>query len=127
MRHKECGYRLRDNVHFHMYISTSPCGDGRLNSPYEITTDRKTPVLSAALQKAIFNTHNFHVMYSLSFALSSHSLSQSLRFIEMIFSGRYPESHCSTFFFSLDTVKKPASFSCHIPSLASFSHAVLTR
>ncbi|XP_037612935.1 double-stranded RNA-specific editase B2 [Sebastes umbrosus] len=39
VRHKECGYRLRDNVHFHMYISTSPCGDGRLNSPYEITSD----------------------------------------------------------------------------------------
>uniref|UniRef100_A0A8D0AP14 Adenosine deaminase RNA specific B2 (inactive) n=1 Tax=Sander lucioperca TaxID=283035 RepID=A0A8D0AP14_SANLU len=39
VRHKECGYTLRDNVHFHMYISTSPCGDGRLNSPYEITTD----------------------------------------------------------------------------------------
>ncbi|KAK9527996.1 hypothetical protein VZT92_014500 [Zoarces viviparus] len=39
VRHKECGYRLRDNVHFHMYISTSPCGDGRLNSPYEISTD----------------------------------------------------------------------------------------
>lgn len=42
VRHKECGYRLRDNIHFHMYISTSPCGDGRLNSPYEITSDRKT-------------------------------------------------------------------------------------
>ncbi|KAK2858648.1 hypothetical protein Q5P01_003268 [Channa striata] len=39
VRHKECSYRLRENVHFHMYISTSPCGDGRLNSPYEITTD----------------------------------------------------------------------------------------
>uniref|UniRef100_A0A673AV21 Adenosine deaminase RNA specific B2 (inactive) n=1 Tax=Sphaeramia orbicularis TaxID=375764 RepID=A0A673AV21_9TELE len=39
VRHKECSYRLRDNVHFHMYVSTSPCGDGRLNSPYEITTD----------------------------------------------------------------------------------------
>uniref|UniRef100_A0A1A8DG79 Adenosine deaminase, RNA-specific, B2 n=1 Tax=Nothobranchius kadleci TaxID=1051664 RepID=A0A1A8DG79_NOTKA len=39
IRHKERGYRLRDNVHFHMYISTSPCGDGRLNSPYEITSD----------------------------------------------------------------------------------------
>ncbi|KAM9713258.1 double-stranded RNA-specific editase B2 isoform 2-T2 [Menidia menidia] len=39
VRHKECSYRLRDNVHFHMYISTSPCGDGRLNSPYEMTTD----------------------------------------------------------------------------------------
>lgn len=41
VRHKERGYRLRDNVHFHMYISTSPCGDGRLNSPYEITSDSK--------------------------------------------------------------------------------------
>uniref|UniRef100_A0A7N8X0W4 Adenosine deaminase RNA specific B2 (inactive) n=1 Tax=Mastacembelus armatus TaxID=205130 RepID=A0A7N8X0W4_9TELE len=39
VQHKECGYRLRENIHFHMYISTSPCGDGRLNSPYEITTD----------------------------------------------------------------------------------------
>ncbi|KAK2886214.1 double-stranded RNA-specific editase B2 [Channa argus] len=39
VQHKECSYRLRENVHFHMYISTSPCGDGRLNSPYEITTD----------------------------------------------------------------------------------------
>lgn len=48
VRHKECGYRLRENVHFHMYISTSPCGDGRLNSPYEITTDRKNPDLSVA-------------------------------------------------------------------------------
>lgn len=49
VRHKECGYRLRDNVHFHMYISTSPCGDGRLNSPYEITSDCKTPCLSALI------------------------------------------------------------------------------
>uniref|UniRef100_A0A7N9AY08 Adenosine deaminase RNA specific B2 (inactive) n=1 Tax=Mastacembelus armatus TaxID=205130 RepID=A0A7N9AY08_9TELE len=48
VQHKECGYRLRENIHFHMYISTSPCGDGRLNSPYEITTDRKTPGLSVA-------------------------------------------------------------------------------
>uniref|UniRef100_A0A672IRG8 Double-stranded RNA-specific editase B2-like n=1 Tax=Salarias fasciatus TaxID=181472 RepID=A0A672IRG8_SALFA len=43
VRHKEFSYRLRDNVHFHMYVSTSPCGDGRLNSPYEISTDCKTP------------------------------------------------------------------------------------
>nr|XP_057915832.1 double-stranded RNA-specific editase B2 isoform X1 [Doryrhamphus excisus] len=38
-RHKERSYRLRDGVRFHMYISTSPCGDARLNSPYEISTD----------------------------------------------------------------------------------------
>ena len=41
MRLKDGGYRLRDNTLFHLYVSTSPCGDARLNSPYEITTDRK--------------------------------------------------------------------------------------
>lgn len=41
MRVKDGGYRLRDNTQFHLYVSTSPCGDARLNSPYEITTDRK--------------------------------------------------------------------------------------
>nr|XP_008527166.1 PREDICTED: double-stranded RNA-specific editase B2 [Equus przewalskii] len=40
VRAKEGGYRLRDNVLFHLYVSTSPCGDARLNSPYEITTDK---------------------------------------------------------------------------------------
>ncbi|XP_075853625.1 double-stranded RNA-specific editase B2 [Microcebus murinus] len=33
------GYRLRDNVLFHLYVSASPCGDARLHSPYEIATD----------------------------------------------------------------------------------------
>lgn len=41
-RSKDGGYRLRDNVLFHLYVSTSPCGDARLHSPYEITADRKT-------------------------------------------------------------------------------------
>lgn len=40
-RSKDGGYRLRDNVLFHLYVSTSPCGDARLHSPYEITADRK--------------------------------------------------------------------------------------
>ncbi|XP_062338249.1 double-stranded RNA-specific editase B2-like [Osmerus eperlanus] len=31
------GYRLRDGVLFHMYVSSSPCGDARLNCPYELT------------------------------------------------------------------------------------------
>ncbi|KAK2822819.1 hypothetical protein Q5P01_022884 [Channa striata] len=31
------GFRLQDNVFFHMYVSSSPCGDARLNCPYETT------------------------------------------------------------------------------------------
>ncbi|CAF97787.1 unnamed protein product [Tetraodon nigroviridis] len=31
------GYRLRDGLLFHMYVSCSPCGDARLNCPYEST------------------------------------------------------------------------------------------
>lgn len=41
MRLKDGGYGLRDNTLFHLYVSTSPCGDARLHSPYEITKDRK--------------------------------------------------------------------------------------
>uniref|UniRef100_A0A668AMK5 Adenosine deaminase RNA specific B2 (inactive) n=1 Tax=Myripristis murdjan TaxID=586833 RepID=A0A668AMK5_9TELE len=63
VRHKECSYRLRDNVHFHMYISTSPCGDGRLNSPYEITNDRKTQrVLYLSLWRGLFLHSSRHLM-----------------------------------------------------------------
>ncbi|KAF3698599.1 Double-stranded RNA-specific editase B2 [Channa argus] len=31
------GFRLRGDVFFHMYVSSSPCGDARLNCPYENT------------------------------------------------------------------------------------------
>lgn len=35
---KSCGgFRLQDGVHFHMYVCSSPCGDARLNCPYETT------------------------------------------------------------------------------------------
>ncbi|KAM4729122.1 double-stranded RNA-specific editase B2-like [Anableps anableps] len=31
-------FRLREGVRFHMYVSLSPCGDARLNCPYETTS-----------------------------------------------------------------------------------------
>ena len=42
------GHRLKDNVQFHLYISTSPCGDARIFSPHEAGvegTERCLPFL----------------------------------------------------------------------------------
>ncbi|KAJ8011880.1 hypothetical protein DPEC_G00062880 [Dallia pectoralis] len=39
---KVSAYRLRDGIQFHMYVSSSPCGDARLNCPYEITATHHT-------------------------------------------------------------------------------------
>lgn len=41
VRVKEGGYRLRDNVLFYFYVSTSFCGDARFNSFYEIIIDKR--------------------------------------------------------------------------------------
>lgn len=57
-RSKDGGYRLRDNVLFHLYVSTSPCGDARLHSPYEITADRKhSPTRCAHDSPAVLTVH----------------------------------------------------------------------
>ncbi|EPY84081.1 double-stranded RNA-specific editase 1-like protein [Camelus ferus] len=34
-RSERGGFRLKDSVQFHLYISTSPCGDARIFSPHE--------------------------------------------------------------------------------------------
>ncbi|XP_021935025.1 double-stranded RNA-specific editase 1-like [Zootermopsis nevadensis] len=37
------GYQLKDNVKFHLYISTAPCGDAGISSPHEAVSQDKHP------------------------------------------------------------------------------------
>lgn len=39
---EEAGYRLKKDVKFHLYISTAPCGDARIFSPHETSTNGET-------------------------------------------------------------------------------------
>ncbi|XP_067892093.1 double-stranded RNA-specific editase 1-like isoform X3 [Heterodontus francisci] len=36
---EEGGFKLKENVQFHLYISTSPCGDARIFSPHEAAVE----------------------------------------------------------------------------------------
>ncbi|XP_032132607.1 double-stranded RNA-specific editase 1 isoform X1 [Sapajus apella] len=44
------GFRLKDNVQFHLYISTSPCGDARIFSPHEPILEGSRSVTQAGVQ-----------------------------------------------------------------------------
>ncbi|KAI5106580.1 double-stranded RNA-specific editase B2 isoform X2, partial [Silurus meridionalis] len=65
VRHKDSSFRLRENVLFHMYISTSPCGDARINSPYELSTD--------SIQSTQHSCHFWNVSWKFSFQISGSS------------------------------------------------------
>lgn len=40
-RDDQQGFQLKENVQFHLYISTSPCGDARIFSPHEAGVEGK--------------------------------------------------------------------------------------
>lgn len=35
------GFQLKENVRFHLYINTAPCGDARIFSPHEVDTEEE--------------------------------------------------------------------------------------
>nr|XP_057943205.1 double-stranded RNA-specific editase B2-like [Doryrhamphus excisus] len=46
-------FRLRDGVRFHMYVTSSPCGDARLNCPYETNASQANRKLRCRLRKKV--------------------------------------------------------------------------
>lgn len=68
------GYRLKDNVQFHLYISTSPCGDARIFSPHEAGVEGTKRLLSASQQSWTFSSSARS--YALNFASTAACLNK---------------------------------------------------
>lgn len=43
VKREDGGFRLKDGIKFHLYISTAPCGDSRIFSPHEAKTGEEDP------------------------------------------------------------------------------------
>lgn len=55
------GFKLKENVQFHLYISTSPCGDARIFSPHEAAQEGMTAVpLKQGILKYSLSMYKWH-------------------------------------------------------------------
>lgn len=44
-------FRLKSSIAFHLYISTSPCGDGRLFAPQEVLSEQSSSTTTTPNQE----------------------------------------------------------------------------
>lgn len=62
MKSERGGFKLKENVQFHLYISTSPCGDARIFSPHEAAQEGMAAILlqqwSLKYSSSMFKWHS---------------------------------------------------------------------
>uniref|UniRef100_A0A8C7XNZ9 Adenosine deaminase RNA specific B1b n=1 Tax=Oryzias sinensis TaxID=183150 RepID=A0A8C7XNZ9_9TELE len=127
------GYRLKDNVQFHLYISTSPCGDARIFSPHEAGVEgthhsrvaicREGSVFCLMHDGCVFCLCRWNVV-GIQGSLMSY-FTEPIYFSSIILGSLYHADHLSRAMYQriADIEDLPQPFSLNRPLLSGISNA----